>query len=101
MSDTDQRKIPHLWRSRLMDSVNVSSGIVAVRVLILDQGMILAAIANRACPRRDAECLHRSRKRAGPPTLDRPRGVHCGPGTATASHSARGEGTSDARQSPR
>jgi hypothetical protein len=29
-----------------MDSVNVSSGVVADRVLILDQGMILAAIAN-------------------------------------------------------
>ena len=29
-----------------MDSVNVSTGVVADRVLILDQGMILAAIAN-------------------------------------------------------
>ena len=29
-----------------MDSVNVTPGVVADRVLILDQGMILAAIAN-------------------------------------------------------
>ena len=41
-----KEKFPIYCDHGFMDSVNVSSGVVADRVLILDQGMILAAIAN-------------------------------------------------------
>ena len=64
-----------------MDSVNVSSGVVADRVLILDQGMIMAAIANALADDAMRSRLHRSRKRADPPALDRPGGVYRGTGT--------------------
>ena len=41
-----KEKFPIYGDHGFMDSVNVSTGVVADRVLILDQGMIMAAIAN-------------------------------------------------------
>ena len=58
-----KEKFPIYSDHGFMDSVNVSSGVVADRVLILDQGMIMAAIAN-AWPTTRCGRLHRSTKRA-------------------------------------
>ena len=94
-----KEKFPIYGDHGFMDSVNVSSGVVADRVLILDQGMIMAAIANALADDAMRSRLHRSTKRAGPPTLDRPRGVHRG--RRRRPRSARGDSrTSDSRQSP-
>ena len=52
-----------------MDSVNVSRGVVSDRVLALDQGMIMAAIANalgRRCHAARVQRWRRSRRSSGP-----------------------------------
>ena len=41
-----KEKFPIYGDHGFMDSVNITTGLVADRVLILDQGMIMAAIAN-------------------------------------------------------
>ena len=63
-----------------MDTVNVSRGVVSDRVLMLDQGMIMAAIANAVADDAMRTRLHRRAERADPPALDRPGGVHRRPG---------------------
>ena len=63
-----------------MDSVNVSRGIVSDRVLMLDQGMIMAAIANALADDAMRTAFIDEQSRADPPAPDRPGGVHRRPG---------------------
>ena len=84
-------KFPVYGDHGFMDSVNVSKGVVSDRVLMLDQGMIMAAIANAVADdaMRAAFIDEQSERILRP--LIAPEEFTAGPAPAGASRPARGD----------